>query len=424
MNKNTINTENTQKLRSVKAFKFNPLDKKFHANPYPTYHRLRSEDPVHRNFAGEWMLTRYADVKFVLKDSRFATDRTPERIQEKNIYVQHKGKDFNILTQTVRKWLLFVNPPDHTRLRGMVNKAFFLKTIERMRPQIQQVVEELIGKVQNTGKMDIISDFASPLPVIVMSKILGLHTQRHKQLKYWADQLFLVFEPLMSLEDYERLNQAALEFTEYLREVIIERLKQPQEDLLSTLILARTEQGQLTKQAEDEILSFCTALFSAGEETTVNLIGNGMLALLHHPNQMEKLKHNPGIIQSAIEELLRFDSPVQLIARIATEDVLIGNKMIRAGERIVVSLGAVNRDPSQFPDPDLLELTRSDNNHLAFGDSIHACLGSALARAQGQIAIGTLVQQLSDLKLNTDKLEWQKNVTVRGLKALPVSFKH
>lgn len=420
---NTSIPDKINKSRAAIAFKFNPLLAEFHANPYPTYHRLRSEEPVHLNFAGEWVLTRYADVKMVLGDRRFATDKIPERIQEKNQYVQHKGKNFNTLVTTARKWLLFIDPPEHTRLRQMVNKAFFLKTVERIRPQIQMTLDELIGKVRDTGKIDIIADIAAPLPVIIISKILGLPAEDYHDLKYWADELFLVFEPLMSLEDYERLNQIAIEFTQYLRRIIIERLNHPQEDLISALVTARVEQGQqLTQDAENDLLSFCTALFSAGEETTVNLIGNGMLALLSHPDQMEKLRREPAIIQSAVEELLRYDSPVQLIARTATEDVLVGDKTIHAGDRIVVSLGAANRDPIEFPDPDILDLTRSENHHFAFGDGIHVCIGAALARAQGQIAISTLIQQLPNLKLNTDKLEWLENIVVRGLKALPVTF--
>lgn len=267
--------------------------------------------------------------------------------------------------------------------------------------------------------MDIVSDFACPLPVYVISTMLGMPSNDFARLNKWSDDLTHVLEPLRSLEDYEHMNQVAVEFTDYLRDLIAERKKRPQEDLISALIAAQDQGKKLT---EDEILSVCILLYVAGEETTVNLIGNGMLALLRHPDQIQKLKQEPIIIQSAVEELLRYDSPAQLLARIATKNVDIGGKTIRAGERVFVSLGAANRDPAQFPDPDRLDLSRSENRHLAFADGIHHCLGAALARVEAQIAIDTLVQRLPDMKLSTDKLEWRKNIALRGLKTLPVTF--
>jgi cytochrome P450 len=216
-----------------------------------------------------------------------------------------------------------------------------------------------------------------------------------------------IIDPLMSLEDYDQLNQVAVAFTEYFRDLIVERRKKPKEDLISALIAAR-DQGD--KLSEDELLSVCLMLFVTGEETTVHTIGNGMLALLRHPDQMELLKRNPTIIQSAVEEILRYDSPVQQTARIAREDVEIGDKTIRSGENVLVSLGAANRDPAQFSNPAQLDLIRDENHHLAFSDSIHYCLGAALARLQSQIAINTLVQRLPNLKLNTEKLEWRKTL--------------
>ncbi|MGH2412976.1 MAG: cytochrome P450 [Microcystaceae cyanobacterium] len=423
----TANTEQKaitpQQSTPVKTFKFNPLLPGFNANPYPIYTRLRTEDPIHQDIAGNWIVTRYADVKKVLEDKRFITDKIPERIQEKNRYIQDKQKDYNILVQTIRQWLMFLDPPEHTQLRGMVNKAFFLKTVQRMRPQIQKSVEQLINKVQASGQIDIIRDIASPLPVIVISQILGLPAKQYDRLTHLTKDLFLVIEPLLSLEDYERLNQTALEFRECLLQTIIARVKNPQEDLISFLIAARVGYGNpLTQETENDLLSICTFLFSAGEETTVNLIANGILALLHHPHEMERLKQQPQMIESAVEELLRYDSPVQFVARIATEEISLVNKTIQAEDRVLLCLGAANRDPLQFADPDQLNLTRSENRHLAFSDGIHYCLGATLARIEGQIAINTLVQKLPELSLVSETLTWQKNVVFRGLKALPLRF--
>jgi len=407
-NKETISPSKTRQPETAKVFKFNPFLAEFQRDPYPTYHRLRIEDPVHRSF-DTWVLTRYADVKAVLRDPRFGADQVPKRIKNKSHYFEEQQRDLKTLVQMSGKFFFYLDPPDHTRLRGLVSKAFSAKVVEH----------ESINKVRDTGVMDIVVDLSCPLPVIVIARMLGVPAEDSSKLGQWSNEMSRIIDPLMSLEDYDQLNQVAVEFTDYFRDLIVERRKTPKEDLISALIAAR-DQGD--KLSEDELLSVCMVLFVTGEETTVHTIGNGMLALLRHPDQMELLKRNPIIIQSAVEEILRYDSPVQQTARIAMEDVEIGGKTIRAGENVLVSFGAANRDPAQFSKPDQLNLIRDENHHLAFGDSIHYCLGAALARLQGQIAINTLMQRLPDLKLNTDKLEWRKNINIRGLKSLPVSF--
>lgn len=419
MNKEPISPAQTKKTGAAKAFKFNPLLPEFHVNPYPTYHRLRSEDPVHWSFMGVWVLTRYADVKAVLRDPRFCSDPVPKRIKDKSRYLEQQQKDLNTLAQATSKFIFFLDPPDHTRLRGLVSKAFSPGVVDYMRPQIQGTVDELIGKVWDKGSMDIISDLACPLPVIVIARMLGVPDKDRSKLHQWSNDLSRILDLLMSLEAYEHLNKVVMELTEYFSGLIAEREKNPKEDLLSALIAAREQGDRLSKE---ELLATCMMLFATGEESTVNLIGNGMLALLRQPDQMELLKREPALIQRAVEELLRYDSPLQHTARIATEDVEIGGKTIRAGENVLVSLGAANRDPAEFPEPDRLDLTRSENRHLAFADGIHYCLGASLARVQGQIAINTLVQQLPDLKIHSDKLEWLEKIALRGLKALPVIF--
>ena len=419
-NKEVISPKYAKKSSAAEAFQFNPFDPEFHADPYPTYHRLRDWEPIHRikSFTGgdEWLLTRFADVKAVLNDSRFGIDDLPKRLKDKSFYLKQQG-DFNTLTQTISGWLFFLDPPDHTRLRGLLSKAFSANMLESMRPQIQKIVDGLLGKVQEAGSMDVIADLACPLPAIVTASILGVPTEQHSELTQWAHDLFYVFDQPISLKDYEYLNKVALEFREYFSSLIAAREKKPKQDLLSDLIAAKNQGGFLS---ESELLAICAMLFSVGQETTENLIGNGVQALLHHPQQMQKLKVEPTIISSAIEELLRYDSPVQLVSRLAIEDVEIGGETIPVGGRVDLCLGAANRDPAQFPDPDRLDLTRQHYS-LPFGGGIHYCLGAVLARIQGQIAINALVQRW-DLKLNTNKLEWRKNRLLRGLKALPVTF--
>lgn len=420
INQEGMSTNKSEKLNSPKAFKFNLFDPKFNANPYLTYSRLRSEDPVHRYFVGgDWIVTRYADVKAVLKSGCVRTDDRPKSIKERNQYFQDKGKNLNTLAYTTSRFLFYMNPPEHTRLRGLVGKAFSPIVVERMRPHIQEIVDELLDKVRHKGSMDIVADLASPLSVNVISKLLGIPNEAQQQLHQWSHVLSRILDPLVSLEEYEAMNKATEEFQEYLRIIIAEREKNPQADFISTLIAAQEQNDRLTQK---EILAVCTLLFGAGEETTGNTIGNGMLALLQHPNEMEQLKREPTMIQSAVEETIRYDSAIQMLTRIATDNLEIGNQTVKAGEKIVLCLGAANRDPAEFPEPDQLNINRDQNQHVAFGDSIHYCLGAALARLETQIAINTLIQQFPDLKLASNKLEWRKSIVLRGLKALPVSF--
>ena len=419
-NEDVTNTDNTKKLESAKALKFNPFDREFHADPYPTFHRLRSEDPLHRYFIGNnLVITRYCDVKAVLRSGCTRSHNMPEFIEQTNQQLQKKGKNLNALAETSKRYLFYLNPPDHTRMRSLVAKAFSPVVVERMRLPIQEIVDELLDKVRHAGTMDVIADLASPLPVTVISRMLGIPNEPQDKLYEWANILSRLLDSPLLLSEYEAMNKVIEEFQEYLRDLIAEREKEPKEDLISALIAVREQNDKLSK---DELLSICILLFITGEETTVNTIGNGMLALLRHPEQMSKLTRSPTIIQSAVEEILRYDSPVQISGRIVTDNIEIGNQTIQAGENLVLCLGAANRDPAVFPNPDRFDINRSENNHLAFGDGIHYCLGSALARLEAQIAISTLVQQFPNLKLASDKLEWRKNIALRGLKALTVTF--
>lgn len=417
--KEVIRPDKSKKSGEVKSVKFNPFNQKFHSCPYPTYHDLRNLDPVHWSQIGVWVLTRYADIKAVLTDRRFATDSLPQRLGNKSKYVQNNQEGFEVLKQATTKFLFFMNPPDHTRLRGLVSKAFSYAEVEKLRPQIKKTVDELLNEVVQKENIDLIADFAAPLPVIVIAKMLGIPTQDCPMLHEWSTNLSRILDPLLSLQEYQYLNEVVQKFQRYMYDLILEKEKKPKEDLISALISARDRGDKLKPE---ELSTICVQLFVTGEETTINTIGNGMMALLKHPEQMEKLKQEPAIISSAVEEILRYDSPVQFTGRCATENLEIDGKTIKKDDRVLLVLGAANRDPAQFSHPDRFDITRCDNRHLAFGDGIHYCLGGILARIQAQIAINTLVQSLSNLTLSTERFEWRKNIYLRGLKSLPVTF--
>jgi pimeloyl-[acyl-carrier protein] synthase len=394
------------------AVPFNPMDPEFVANPYPTYRRLRAEDPVHLSPLGFWVLTRYEDVVAVLRDPRFAKEAIAAFVAAR----------FGIAPPGVGLSMLDRDPPDHTRLRGLVSKAFTPRVVETLRPRVQQIVDGLLDQVETKSAMDLIDDFAYPLPVIVICEMLGVPVEDRERFKEWGLDIARGLDAIMLPPESEvtrRSVAARRALSDYFRGLIAERRASPRGDLLSGLITAE-EAGD--KLSEDELLATCILLLVAGHETTVNLIGNGTLALLRHPDQLHRLRETPALITSAVEELLRYDGPVQRTARIPSEDVTIDGRRIAKGELVMPFIGAADRDPAQFPDPDRLDITRADNRHIAFGWGIHFCLGAPLARVEGQIAINALVQRLPKLTLATDKPEYRQSLTLRGLSALPVEF--
>jgi cytochrome P450 len=393
-------------------FTLNPMDPAFVADPYPTYRRLRAEDPVHHSPLGFWVLTRYDDVIAALRDPRLAKEAIAAWVAAR----------FGAPMPALGLSMLDRDPPDHTRLRGLVSKAFTPRVVEGLRPHIQQIVDGLLDRAEDAGALDLIEGFAYPLPVIVICEMLGVPVADHERFKGWSLDIARGLDSalLPTDSDVPRRSMAArTALADYFRELIARRRAAPRADLLSGLIAAE-EAGD--KLSENELLATCILLLIAGHETTVNLIGNGTLALLRHPDQLRLLRENPGLIGSAIEELLRFDGPVQRTARIPSEDVLIAGHTIARGEMVMPFIGAADRDPAQFPDPDRLDITRTDNRHIAFGWGIHFCLGAPLARIEGQIAIGTLVRRLPKLALATEAPEFRQSLTLRGLASLPVTF--
>ena len=398
--------------RAMGGIAFNPMDPAFVADPYPTYRRLLAEDPVHHSPMGFWVLTRYDDVVAALRDPRLAKEAIAAFVAAR----------FGAPVPAMGLSMLDRDPPDHTRLRSLVSKAFTPRVVDGLRPRVQQIVDGLLERVRDAGAMDLIEEFAYPIPVNVICEMLGVPVEDHERFKGWSLDIARGLDSILLPADSEvpkRSAAARTALAQYFRELIARRRAAPRADLLSGLIAAE-EAGD--KLSENELLATCILLLIAGHETTVNLIGNGTLALLRHPDQLRRLRDNPGLIGSAVEELLRFDGPVQRTARIPSEDVVIDGRKIPKGEMVMPFIGAADRDPAQFPEPDRLDIGRTDNRHIAFGWGIHFCLGAPLARVEGQIAINTLVQRFPRLALATETPEFRESLTLRGLRSLPVKF--
>ncbi len=388
------------------------------ADPYPLFEQMRAENPVYWNdLVGGWVLTGYSAAVAVLRDPRsssrrHADDRSqlPEAAREQ--------------TRELRNHLLLMmgvsDPPDHTRLRALVNKAFTPRTVETMRPRIQQVADELLEAVQHADGMDVIREFAYPLPIIVISEMLGVPAEDRRRFKQWSDDVVAFIAAGQPTAERAQQAQCSLNaMANYIRDIAAERRRQPQPDLISQLIAAETQAGRLS---EPELVAMCNSLLFGGHETTTNLFGNGLLALLRHPDQWARVCGHPERLPIALEELLRYDSPVQRLERFATVDMELGGQPIRAGQRFWVMLGAANRDPTQFPAPDALDVERQPNAHVAFAQGLHFCVGAPLARLEAQIGFEALVRRFPNMHLAGETVVWREILSHRGLEALPVVF--
>ncbi|HWE64995.1 MAG TPA: cytochrome P450, partial [Chloroflexota bacterium] len=386
-------------------------------NPYALYQQLRTEGPVRPGEANGWVVTGYAAAQAALHDARLSAERM--NIDLSWLPAQEQARVAPV-ARAITRQMLWLDAPDHTRLRSLVTKAFTPRVLEAMRARIQAIVDDLLDQVQAAGRMDVIRDVAYPLPAIVIAELLGVPPADRDRFKEWSDA-FVAFLDGGTLTPETAL-QALLhigDFVRYFHTMVQERRVHPRDDLLQALIAAEERGDTLS---EEELLTNCVLLLAAGHETTTNLIGNGLLALLRNPDQLQQLAEDPSLAPSAINELLRFDSPVQLTDRIAIADLTLGGMQVSAGQYVTVVLGAANRDPAQFPDPDRLDLRRQDNRHLAFGYGSHFCLGAALARMEGQIAFTTMLRRLSDMRLATEDLSWRHSVVFRALEALPITF--
>jgi cytochrome P450 len=417
-----MNTEPLLEIDAPVAGESDPSLSLFHllnpevlGNPYPLYRRLRSQDPVHWDpFLHAWVVTRYADVVTVLRD--FSAERTPSPE-----YLSEMGlSDFNPIAQVLIKQMLFKDAPAHTRLRGLASKAFTPARVALLREHIQQIADRLIDAVLPAGRMDVIADFAGPLPAIVTAEMMGVPTEDHEMLKSLSADFAELLGNFQHNPDHMQIGLRAVEtMTAYFRSAIAERRLQPGAGLVDALMTAEVNGDRLT---EEEVIANCIITMVGGQETTTNLIGNGLVALLRHPEEMKTLRTTASLIPSAVEELLRYESPTQHTGRMAQEDIELGGKTIRKRQAVIAVMGAANRDPERFTDPDRLDLERIDNRHLAFGWAAHFCFGAPLARIEGQIAYETLLRRLPGLALETGPLIWRTNLALRGLTALPVTF--
>ena len=396
----------------------NILSREFKADPFPFYARLRADAPVYRTKLPDkrnaWLVTRYDDVAALLKDERFVKDRrsvmNPEQL----------GKQpwMPGFLRPLERNMLDLDDPDHYRLRTLIHQAFTPRIIEGLRERVQTIADDLLNAAIPIGRMDVVKDYALPLPLTVITELLGVPGHDHAKFHRWSKTIVQIG----SAGSMIRAVPSLFVFMRYLRKLIETKRANPEDDLLTALIQAEEDGDKLS---EDELLAMVMLLLIAGHETTVNLIASGALALLEHPEQLERLRCDPAIIKPATEELLRYASPVETATeRYALEDVTLHGVTVPKGELVLAVLASANRDEAQFAHPEELDLTRTPNRHLASGQGVHFCLGAPLARLEGQIAIPTLLRRLPELHLRvaSETLRWRPTFVVRGLESLPVDF--
>ena len=396
---------------------FNPLRRELRADPHPFYRRLREKDPFHRSRPADgWVLTRHADILAVLGDRTFSADERHQR-RYPRLRARMARAGLPDPYETDRASMLRLDPPDHTRLRNLVSKAFTPRAVERMRPVVEKYVGELLGRLEGRREMELIGDFAAPIPVSVIAEMLGVPVTDRERFRHWSDEAVRTIGD-GTLEDRRRAEAALEELGQYIEAIAEERRREPREDLISALVQAEEAGDRLSR---NELFTTCVLLLVAGNETTTKLIGNSVLALLGSPDQLELLRREPERMPAAVEELLRYDGPVQLTSRMVTEDRELRGHRLRRGQQLVLVLAAGNRDPEQFEDPDRLDVTRRDVRHLAFSHGLHFCLGAQLARLEATLALEALVTRFPGLRL-AGPIEWGDNTVLRGPRALPLAF--
>jgi len=391
------------------------LDPEVLANPYPLYRRLQTEDPVHWDpYLHAWVLTRYADVVTALQ--RFSATRmpTPEQLTSVGL------SELNPVAQVLVRQMIFMDPPAHTRLRALCAAAFTPARAAALRSHIQEITDSLIDAVLPKGRMDVISDLADVLPATVTAELMGVPVADRDQLKTWSKDFSEILGNFQHNPERAAHTLKIVEgMTAYYRDRIREQERDPRDGVVHALMTAEIDGDRLS---ENEIIANCIITMTGGQETTTNLIGNGLLSLLRNPEELARLQASPSLVPSAVEELLRYESPIQHTGRLAPADTELGGKLIRKRHAVISVIGAANRDPERFPDPDRLDITRTDNRHLAFGWAGHYCFGAPLARVEGQIAFSTILQRLRNIALEPAPLRWRNNMGFRGLESLPVRF--
>jgi cytochrome P450 len=391
------------------------LDPAVLADPYPLFRRLRTEDPVHWDaFLHVWVVTRYADVLRVLLD--FSADRTPTPDQLNSMGLSALSP----IAQIMVRQMLFMDPPRHTRIRALASHAFTPQRVEVLRSHIRAIATTLLDATVSRGRMEVIADLAEPLPCIVTAEMLGLPVEDHKQLKVWSQDFAEILGNFQHNPDrVPNILKTVEEMTSYFRSAVSEMRRHPNDGLINALLTAEIQGDHLS---EEDVIANAIITMVGGQETTTNLIGNGVLSLLRNPEQLEKLQSDLSLIPSAVEELLRYESPSQHTARLAPQDCLVGGKLIRKRQSVIAVMAAGNRDPERFIDPDRLDITRKDNRHLAFGWAAHFCFGAPLARMEGQIVFEEMLRRLPNWSLEPEPLVWRTNLGLRGLTRLPIRF--
>jgi cytochrome P450 len=391
------------------------LDPEVLANPYPLYHRLRSSAPVYWDpYLHAWVVTRYADVVYVFQHFLAARTPSPEHLAAMDM------ASLSPIAQVMVRQMLFLDPPDHTRVRTLAARAFTPRRVEVLRGHIQEITNRLLDEVAEKGRMDVIGELGAPLPAIVTTELLGVPSRDWEKLKNWSTD----FAEMLGNFQHNpgraaRVLRSVEEMTAYFREAVRRQAEEPTEGLVNALASAEVDGDRFS---EEEVVANIIVTMVGGLETTTNLIGNGLLSLLRNPAELERLRRDPELIPSAVEEMLRYESPSQHTARLAPQDLELGGQRIRERQAVIAVMGAANRDPARFPEPDRLDLGRQDNRHLAFGWAGHFCFGAPLARIEGQIAFRTLLRRFPELRLEPQPLAWRENLGLRGLKALPVSL--
>jgi len=404
---------------------FNPRDPAFNKDPYVHYRRLRDQEPVHRSPLGVWFVGKYEHVRSVLKDPRFSVQDVPGQLRKKNEMLKtrritpNQPDNLDALIANSENWFAFLEAPDHTRLRKLVSHAFQKRNVEKMRVDIRRCADELLDRVQHQGQMDVMADFANQLPQNVIASLLGIPPEDFPACVAWANVIGRIFDPLVSLEEYAALNQCSIEFMDYLRGLIARRRQDPQDDLISALIEARDGEDRLS---DAEMISTIIVNFGAGEETVVSLIGNGCLALMQHPEQARELRANPDLMCNAVQEILRYDAPLQMTSRTALEDVEVGGQLIRKGEQVYVALASANRDPERFENPDVFDIRREKITHMSFADGHHFCVGAQLARIEGEVAFSAILARMPNLRMLPQELTYRDHTVLRCMNNLHAVF--
>jgi len=402
------------------SIRFDPRDVAAMPDPFPLFCRLREEDPVHwSSRLGGWILTRYEDVRRAATTSEMSPDRLRPFFAQ---LPQAQRSTLGDLARFLTLWVVFRDPPDHTRVRAIMSQAFASRAVQALIPDIATVIDDLLDRMERQAAADLIRDFAYPLPATVIMDLLGVPRGDLGLVKQWSDELALFIGGAQDVPNkYARAQEAARQMADYFRDLVNHRRASPSGDLVTDLIEARNGAGRLDN---DEVIAACMLMLFAGHETTTNLIGNGVLALLRHRDELRRLRDDPGLAASAVEECLRFDGPSGALARVVAVEHELRGRLLRKGDRVFAMVNAANRDPRVFPEPDRFDIKRRPNPHIAFGAGPHFCLGAPLARLEGKLALAEIARRYPAMRLARDDLAWNDSLIIRGLTSLPVLLDH